>query len=524
MTDVVLNGFIIARKRLGFSEVSAVMVKSNAHIQNYSLAAVIGICCLVMSACSDSTVMSTDRFVNTDIRQPERIKGPVLVRNIADLSAASASEVAYSIFSDSETGPGTALHFGPRFPSPGAYGAIQTMPTIERTGKYFGSAYQHLKIDAVMAPVADLSPLSPIVGWRSYGDSVEIAQPALTAMIKGLSDGGVIPIIKHYPGHGATRTDSHTTVSRIITSWSKFQPNDLEMFKRLTRLPEVGGVMVAFISAHEGQPDWPVGATDLAVVSPYWMNLLRKDWGFNGLIISDALNMAGMNQYKNPEYYISSNFFKLGGDVIIGNPSEALRSQLKSDTTVPEINQAVINKFSMRIKRNRLTRRSIDPDRLLVEGDHLCQEVAEKALVSLGKWSNTDSVREVIAIPKKTDADFFVGASEKLGLKLIDEISTSSEIPAIAIIRGSGLKLNALNDEMLAELGALHKSGRLAGCVVVGNPLNAVLLEKKGVPSLVCWGPSDCSINAVRRWLNGEIKAEGRWPYPVARRELLESI
>jgi len=461
------------------------------------------------------------RFVKTDPHSITAGSDFILIRNSEELTLFKP-ENSQVLFSDAETGPGTALHLGQRFPSPGAYGAIQETMLVNRAARYFGQGYQLLGIDAVMAPVADMSPLSPIVGWRSYGDTIEIAQPALRAMIQGLADGGVIPIVKHYPGHGATRTDSHTTVSRIVSNWSEFKRNDLELFKQLLTLSETGGVMVAFISAPEKQAGWPHGSSDLAIVSSFWMNMLRQDWNFQGLVISDAVNMAGMKQFKNPQYYCASQFFNLGGDLIIGNPSESLLSRLEDDEAIPDINRSVMGKFMDRVSENRKKRRSINREALLSEGEELCQQVAEKALVSFGNWPSLPNkgIATAFQIPKGTDKEFFQHASLQLGLQLVDKPGPSTGTLVVALVKGSGLRLNALSDESLGRLKTMHERGTLAGCIVIGNPLNAILLDIEGIPSLVCWGPSDCSLDAARRWLNGEIKAEGRWPYPKAAAKL----
>ena len=144
-------------------------------------------------------------------------------------------------------------------------------------------------INWAFAPVCDLDlePKNPIVQTRAFGaDPVRVGEQA-AVWIRGLQDHGVLGCAKHYPGHGRTTQDSHATLPRVRAAGTDLQQVDVAPFEYAIRAG-VGSMMSAFVA----YPDWdPTGRA--ASFSPAILGYLRDTLNFGGLVVTDALIMAG---------------------------------------------------------------------------------------------------------------------------------------------------------------------------------------------------------------------------------------
>jgi len=133
----------------------------------------------------------------------------------------------------------------------------------------------------------DLEPQNPIVQTRAFGaDPVRVGEQA-AVWIRGAQEHGVLACAKHYPGHGRTTQDSHATLPRVPAALTELQQVDLAPFEYAIRAG-VGSVMSAFVA----YPDWdPAGRA--ASFSPDILGYLRDTLNFGGLVVTDALIMAG---------------------------------------------------------------------------------------------------------------------------------------------------------------------------------------------------------------------------------------
>ena len=154
-------------------------------------------------------------------------------------------------------------------------------------------------INTNYAPIADVNsePKNPVIGVRSPSDNAETVGRLVSAQMKGLSEGGVIPCVKHFPGHGDTAVDSHYGLPVITKSQAQLDACELVPFRRAVA-EGVDSVMTAHI-AIPGIGDSAVSDDHAskklpASLNPDAIKILREDMKYDGMIVSDCLEMDGV--------------------------------------------------------------------------------------------------------------------------------------------------------------------------------------------------------------------------------------
>lgn len=140
------------------------------------------------------------------------------------------------------------------------------------------------------APIADINsePKNPVIGVRSPSDDPETVGRFVSAQIKGLQQGGIVPCVKHFPGHGDTAVDSHYGLPVISKSKVELETCELVPFRRA-----VAEGVASVMTAHISMPG--IGESELpASLSPDAIKILREEMKYGGLIVSDCLEMDGV--------------------------------------------------------------------------------------------------------------------------------------------------------------------------------------------------------------------------------------
>ncbi|MBC8266097.1 MAG: serine hydrolase [Flavobacteriales bacterium] len=207
----------------------------------------------------------------------------------------SISKTPLMIALDAEWGVAMRLDSVMRFPWQMTLGAVQNEDLIYKMGVEIANQCKLLGVNINFAPVADINsnPKNPIIGNRSFGESIQKVSSFSAAYMKGMQDNGVLACAKHFPGHGDTDSDSHKTLP--VIRHSKYHLNKIEIvpFRRLIT-KGLGSVMVA----HLRIPAIDVTKNLASSLSKKVVtNLLKKELGFQGLIFTDALNMKGVSKY-----------------------------------------------------------------------------------------------------------------------------------------------------------------------------------------------------------------------------------
>ncbi len=144
-----------------------------------------------------------------------------------------------------------------------------------------------MSITVNCAPLADLpvKGAHDIIGDRAFGCEIPQVVALARAQAEGLMDGGVVPVLKHIPGHGRAFADSHEELPIVREPLDVLRKTDFEPFKQLADLPMGMTAHVLYTAIDD---------KNLATVSPAAIRLIREDIGFNGLLMSDDLSMKAM--------------------------------------------------------------------------------------------------------------------------------------------------------------------------------------------------------------------------------------
>jgi beta-N-acetylhexosaminidase len=204
------------------------------------------------------------------------------------------SAVPLLVTGDFERGLGQQFpRSGTTFPPMMALGATADPALARATGRAIGVELREAGIHVNYVPVADLAsePANPIVATRAAGDDPEAVAALVAAVVEGQQAAGVGAAVKHFPGHGRTTLDSHDVLP--------FVEADLEALERSDWIPFRAGlragarlVMTAHVAFPALEPD---GARRPATFSSALLDgLLRRSWGFRGLVCSDALMMGAL--------------------------------------------------------------------------------------------------------------------------------------------------------------------------------------------------------------------------------------
>lgn len=167
-------------------------------------------------------------------------------------------------------------------------------------------------INLDLAPVADLAldPQNMVIGSRSFGSDPTAVSGFVSATIEGLHRGGVLACVKHFPGHGSTHVDSHLALPHLDASESELRDRDLVPFRGAIAA-DVDAVMTAHVVS-------PLDPTVPATLSRRTLvGVLRRDLGFDGLVLSDALDMKALAGVEIPPWQVGAEALRAGADVLI---------------------------------------------------------------------------------------------------------------------------------------------------------------------------------------------------------------
>jgi beta-N-acetylhexosaminidase len=203
------------------------------------------------------------------------------------------------IFSvDFERGPSMRLTAIESFPQPMAFGATHNPAYVEQFAKIVAEESRALGIAWNFYPIADvqINPENPIINTRSFGEDPAEVSTMVSAYIRGSHEGGMLTTLKHFPGHGDTDTDSHLALARVNAPMERLKAVELPPFQAGIQAGS-DAVMIAHVAFPALEPDpTKIATTSKRVVS----GLLREELGFNGVIVSDAMEMKGLTKLYPP--------------------------------------------------------------------------------------------------------------------------------------------------------------------------------------------------------------------------------
>ncbi len=250
------------------------------------------------------------------------VDGPYLLRSepyeAAELlnRLQSESKLPLLFAADFERGVPMRLMGATVFPHAMAFGGDGKVEDAETFGRITAEESRAIGIHWNFFPDADVNsnPANPIINTRSFGEDPRQVGDLVAAYIKGAHEGGMLATVKHFPGHGDTATDSHLGVASVNVDRAHLDSVELPPFRQAIAAG-VDSVMVAHVTVPALDPD----PNHVATISPLVVSdLLEKQLGFKGIIVTDALDMAGLTHlFANNIGRAAVEAFKAGNDLLL---------------------------------------------------------------------------------------------------------------------------------------------------------------------------------------------------------------
>lgn len=215
--------------------------------------------------------------------------------------------------------------------------------TAYANAKTIGTDMVSCLFNTDFAPVADVwtNPENTVIGDRAYSDDFEQAAELVASAVRGFTDAGVICCLKHFPGHGDTSTDTHEGTAVVSKSLDELRAGEF--------LPFVSGieagadmVMIGHITVTSVDPE--PATISKAIIT----DVLRGELGWDGVVISDSLDMGALAGYDNGEVCVK--FLEAGGDILLGIPDiETALTALEAAVTDGRLTESRIDESVQRV-------------------------------------------------------------------------------------------------------------------------------------------------------------------------------
>ena len=223
-----------------------------------------------------------------NVESPQQVRD--LITGLQQAAAAAGSPAPLLVGVDQEGGVVARVKSGAtEFPTYMTLGSALDPAVAERTARTSAAELRAMGFTVVFAPDADVTIglADPTIGSRSASDDPALVGRVVDGSVRGYLDGGLVPVLKHFPGHGSVPADSHETLPVQTATLDQLEARDLVPFRSAVALG-APSVMVAHIDVEALEPGLP------SSLSPAVVGLLRDGLGFDGLVFTDAEEMAAV--------------------------------------------------------------------------------------------------------------------------------------------------------------------------------------------------------------------------------------
>jgi beta-glucosidase-like glycosyl hydrolase/CubicO group peptidase (beta-lactamase class C family) len=449
-----------------------------------------------------------------------------------------------------EWGAGMRIEHTTTFPRTMALGATRDKKLAYMAGYVTAREARALGTQQVFAPVADINnnPFNPIINVRSFGEKPDLVAEMAGAFAMGVQAGGAIATAKHFPGHGDTATDSHASLPILPFGMDRLETVELIPFRELVD-NGIMSVMIGHLAFPQVEPDSTVPAT---LSSRVTTEILRKELDFDGLIVTDALDMAGVTvNFTTGE--VALRAFKAGADMLLlSEDPYAARSAILRAIERGEISEARLDESLTRILRAKAwSGLAYDPKvqlenvrGIVASEPHLAvsETIARKSLTLLRNENGAVPIRNarrVLVVTLSDGSDPAVGRGftsqlrRQLGTAaiqsvLLDDRSNAEDyekvlssigdydvivVPAFVYVRSWSGRIN-LAEKNLDFLNTLVSGEAPVVLVSFGNPYIVIGLSQPDA-YIAAYGASGASQEAVADALTGRAGFHGRLPITI---------
>ncbi len=248
----------------------------------------------------------------------------VMIRHLQSLA-----KIPLLVSGDYENGLGMRIDDAVSFPHSMALGATNNTDFAYQVGKTTAIEGRKLGINFNLAPVADVNdnPLNPIINIRAYSQDKKLVSLFVNAFIEGSDEGKMLSCVKHFPGHGNTYVDSHDDLPRINSTKEYMLDNEMHPFIEAIE-NDVKCVMIGHLEVPSLDKNEKIPAS---LSYPIITELLKDELGFEGLIITDAIDMQAITKYYSQEEAAVKAVIA-GNDIILSplDPKEVIDAIYKA--------------------------------------------------------------------------------------------------------------------------------------------------------------------------------------------------
>lgn len=447
------------------------------------------------------------------------------------------SKVPLLIGMDAEWGIQMRIFGESRFPYAYTIGAANDLKLSEKIGEMMAQECRELGIHMNFSPVADVNsnPENPVIGFRSYGENPQKVAEQVKAAVRGMEGNGVLTSIKHFPGHGNTDKDSHLELPTVSESLKELKAIDFLPFKEGIKAG-ASSVMVGHLNIPALDNSGLPSSLSKRIIQGY----LQDSLGFNGLIISDALNMKAVaDKYGKIEVVVKA--FEAGCDILLFPESvteaiQAISSKVKSG----QLSKLEIDKRCLKVLKEKYkfcvhpkplknhsegeiewTKKAIYENAITVlknENEFLPLKKVDKRIARVSIGAHTSPFRD--GLERFANIDHFhfytvAEAKKRLGDKLsnYDVIITALHANTVRPRNDFGFPDGWRNwVENLPE-------GKNKALILFGNPL--VMKEKcnlKGIQSVVLgYENNPLVLERMSQFIFGAISVNGKLPFTISK-------
>lgn len=456
---------------------------------------------------------------------PENLEDPAQIAELSnglqDLAVDNGAGIPLFLGVDQEQGMVARLPVGARFPDAMAVGATRDPEAAAALASTTAAELSALGINLDYAPVADvnINADNPVIGIRSFGSDPELVGELVVAEARAFEDGGVVPVAKHFPGHGDTDVDSHTGLPVIDKSRQEWEQVDLPPFVRAVEA-DIDMIM----TAHVIMPQLD-GSGEPATLSPGIITgILRTELGYDGVVSTDALNMEGVRQ-SHGDGEVAVLAVLAGADQLLMPPDlgaahAAVTAAVEQGRiTEDRLDESVLRVLRLKLRRGLFDAAPVDPGAAAdtvgsVEHRAAAQRVADASVTLLRNEGG------VLPLAKGAPVRVLGSGSEQIGAALRDLGFTlaGSAADANAVVVGTdGARGDAEQRQLVAQARAF---GVPVVVVAQGTPYD--LSEFPGVDGyLATYSAVEASRTAAARVIAGEVVPEGRLPVDIPGTDLV---
>ena len=456
-------------------------------------------------------------------------------KQIAQLSNGlqKASKIPLLISTDQEMGLVTRI--GPpatQLPGNMALGAGRSTQDAEEAARITAQELRAMGINQNFAPDADVNsnPVNPIIGVRSFSSDPKLAADMVKAQVTGyeghrwFDPDSVTSTAKHFPGHGDTSEDSHTSLPVSNRSLDQWRQIDAPPFQAAIAA-RIDSIMTAHIQVPQIDPSGNPATLSPRVIT----GLLREELKYDGVIITDSLEMAGVRKLHS-DAEIPVLAIKAGVDQLLMPPNLGLaidsvvKAVRSGDIPEKRIDESVLRILKMKLLRGVMLNAEVDVnkvDQVVGSNAQAAQKIADRTVTAVRN--------DAQAIPLNATAPLVVGtgdattsalATRLKGTKVVTATSpTAPQIQQALAAAANADKIVVLTNNLstrpaqLDLLNQLVATGKPVVAVATGNPYDVAYSNAR--TWLATYSTTTVSIEALARILLGETKPQGKLPVDV---------